>query len=122
MSLFPNYDCVTCTGEQKIERGCTTDRVVPWYNFENKKQMRCPRRPIFEDPTGFNKVIGAYNGYKAGFLPHTGGMNDQPAKFLKTMSVVESAQSKCEEEMNRRKSKRSDSSGSGAVSILGKRQ
>lgn len=98
MQLYPEYDCSKCDEDKRIERGHDEDAPIPyWTDLRGEKQSRCPRLPIFNDPSRFNAVIGAYNAYKNGFLPDEGGVRNQAGLFLDIMSVVDNAIEECRE-------------------------
>lgn len=56
-----------------------------WKDFSGKRQARCPRRPMFENPGWFSQLTLVYNHYRAGFLPHGGGLFDQHCLFPEIM-------------------------------------
>lgn len=90
--LYSEFDCSDCPPETRVKRGHDEDAPVPyWTDIKGEPQARCPYLPLFNDPTWFNKIMSAYNSYKAGFLPNVGAMGDQPALFPELMSVFGSA-------------------------------
>lgn len=62
-----------------------------WSLPNGDKQNRCPWVKIKEDPIWWEHIITAYVGYEKGYLPHTGGLDDQPALFSPTMAIISSA-------------------------------
>lgn len=96
--LYTDLNCATCTARQKEVRGCEkAARVKWWTDVTGQARDRCPRRPIFEDIVWYNRLISAFNAYKAGFLPHRGGMEDQAALFPETMALIDGTIDKCDQ-------------------------
>lgn len=102
-NFYTNLDCKTCRPDQKQLRGCEKPSPVKWWtDIHGEPRDRCPRRPILEDINWYNRLISAYNAYKAGFLPHKGGMIDQAALFPEIMGLIDYVVSKCDEAKNAR--------------------
>lgn len=80
-------DCQKCTDKQKYERGCEKDSPLPgrWQIGEQMFQ-RCPLKTV---NLSSYKMIQAYNFYKNGYLPNSGGWMDQSAKFIEAIDVIE---------------------------------
>lgn len=103
--MFPQYECKSCIEKRRqAERGCEKDAPFAfWNDLDGEARTRCPRRPIFEDPLWFNSIIEAYNSYKNGFLPHSGGLMDQAALYPFIMSTIDDIMQTCDQiEMERR--------------------
>ena len=96
--LYPHFDCKQCIENKKqAERGCFEDAPFAyWTDIDGEYRKRCPRRPIFEDLQWFNSLISTYNFYKAGFLPHPGGVQDQPAMYPFLIATIDDAMSACD--------------------------
>lgn len=62
-------------------------------------------------------MIVAYNNYQAGFLPHAGGMNDQPALYPILMARIAGTLSKLDDVRNNKPPPASQES-TGKVSLL----
>jgi hypothetical protein len=87
-----------------------------WTDINGLPRARCPRRPIFENLDWYNSIIAAHNFYKNGFLPHAGGMANQPALFPAVMHAVDIAMAACD------KAEMDKDRGSGdGTSVLGKK-
>ncbi|MET4190683.1 hypothetical protein ABIB89_003229 [Bradyrhizobium sp. JR3.12] len=121
--LFKNLDCADCIKKGKqAERGCETEFILGgepylyWTDIDGLPRGRCPRRPIFENLDWFNQIITAYNSYKNGFLPHAGGVANQPALFPFVMTAIDTTMSACD----KAEDERGKESGEG-VSVLGKK-
>lgn len=71
----------------KIERGCVEDSPIPdvWQIGEYKFQ-RCPVKIVDQS---VYELIQAYNFYKSGYLPNTGGWLDQSCKFIGSVQFIE---------------------------------
>jgi hypothetical protein len=97
MELYPQFECRTCTARMKQDRGCDTDAPFPyWTDIKGEERSRCPRRSFYENPHLINTIISAYNHYQNGYLPHSGGLQDQSALFANLMGLVQSTIAKCE--------------------------
>ena len=87
-------------------RGCDKPAPVKWWtDVDGEARDRCPRRPIYENINWYNRLIAAFNAYKAGFLPHAGGMNNQAALFSDLMSVIDATVAQCDEARQKRGNK-----------------
>lgn len=75
--------CVGCKGDGP---GCAEDAPYVLYEITGKPYRRCPFRLVRAETSEW---IGFYNDYKAGFLPVSGGMLDQAAKFREAMQIIE---------------------------------
>lgn len=65
----------------------------------------CPRRHIKEDPDWWQSMIMTYNAYEKGFLPGSGGIDDQPHLLVPLMATISSAISD-EDELERQQAQR----------------
>lgn len=101
--LYPHFECVDCIERKKqAERGCEQDAPFPyWTDSDGLSRSRCPRRPIYENPQWYNEIIAAYNHYKNGFLPHAGGLVDQPALYPFVMGSIDAIIRMCDEVDNK---------------------
>lgn len=126
MELYPEFDCATCTKRMKVDRGCENDAPIQyWTDLNGVKRSRCPRRPILDNPVFFNAVFQAYNHYQNGFLPCTGGLYDQHARYPTLMQIVEATTNKCDEIRRKREQSKiknaNNNGGKKGISLLGKR-
>jgi len=80
-------DCEACTESQKIERGCEKDSPIPdaWTVGEFTFQ-RCPVKEL--DPKTY-LYLRAFNWYRRGYLPSSGGWMDQTNKFVEAVAYIE---------------------------------
>jgi hypothetical protein len=116
--MKPEFECGDCIKRnRRDERGCEKDAPFAyWTDINGENRKRCPRRPIFEDPNWYNRIITAYNQYKAGFLPHSGGLLEQAALYPFIMICVDEVVSECDRiEMEKTKTK---SNTPGSVNVL----
>ena len=90
VELLPEYDCVTCTAQQKIFRGCDGDVQGPYALVINGEiHQRCPRRPILEDPAWYAEVFWLYRQKEKGYLVDEGGLDSQPNKLIQAFRVID---------------------------------
>lgn len=98
IELLPERDCETCTTAKQNRWGCAGADAgqPPDYPvlFEREPIMRCPRRPILDDPDGIGEVLWSWQDRGKGYLPNPGGMGDQPAKLVQAWRVVDNVTSK----------------------------
>jgi len=119
MELYPDFDCDNCSAQKKVDRGCEEETPYKyWKDLEGNEQNRCPRRPILENPRMFNTVIRAYNQYQAGYLPHSGGIQDQHCMFPILMGLMQSTLTACGTIKD--SNKKSKNTPAGHVSLLHK--
>jgi len=79
-------DCKTCTKEQKEDRGCTEDSIIPGrWQIGDEKFERCPIEYINSDIYWY---IKAYNFMEKGILPRDGGWMNQSNKFIEGISFI----------------------------------
>ena len=84
------YDCVTCTAHQKISRGCDQDSPKEHLLVLNgEEHVRCPRRPILDDPGHYSEVFWNFQQKDKGFLPDGGAMNDQANYMIQAFRVID---------------------------------
>lgn len=88
--LLPNWDCTTCKAQQKLERGCTTEPLIP-QEMDGEVLTRCPRRPMLDYPALFADVFSVYSWYKRGGFPDKGTYLDQAAAFVQVVEIIEQA-------------------------------
>lgn len=80
-------NCAACNENMKIERGCLKDSPIPdKWQIGNIRFQRCPKKII--DPEVQVYII-AYNFYKNGILPNSGGWLNQTAKFIEMIGLIE---------------------------------
>ena len=99
--LRQNVSCHQCTRKDiKLARGCDghEPRIIDDIKIEID---RCPLKII---NACSNAYLEAYNFYKNGYLPYSGGWLNQPAKFMNALHVIET-------EMNRIQDKESKKNG-----------
>jgi hypothetical protein len=92
LEVYPEYDCRACTAVQKLSRGCETDRAVP-LEVGGMTLLRCPRRPLLDDPNFYSEVFWLYRSWKDGHLPEGSatGVHGQPNKMLMAYRVMDNA-------------------------------
>ena len=89
--LLEDWDCSTCTSFQKKNRGCTEDALKPIV-MDDEELMRCPRRPLLDDPIWYDELFWLYGNYKSGILPEPGGLQAQPHKLMEAIRTLDRAQ------------------------------
>lgn len=95
------YDCVACTAQQKISRGCDQDSPDKYrIEINGEVHKRCPRRPILDEPEFFQELFWLYRQKEKGYLVQTGGLDDQPSFLMEAFKVIDATLSKIE--MHRR--------------------
>jgi hypothetical protein len=71
----------------KIDRGCEKDSPVPdRWQLDEYRFQRCPKKEVSADIQLF---IVAYNFFKQGVLPNTGGWLDQSHKYLQAVQFID---------------------------------
>lgn len=88
VELLPERNCGRCTAAQKVQWGCTADAKLP-IELEGEKMLRCPRRPILDDPAFYGEVFGLYRNFQKGFLYDEGSLGSQPAVVVDCFQVLE---------------------------------
>ncbi len=76
--------------------GCETDAKLP-IKLNGEEQLRCPRRPVLEQPEGFRFWLRHYRNYDKGILPDPGAWNDQASMTVEVFSILDYAYSRVEE-------------------------
>ncbi len=94
-----NLDCQSCTEILQKSRGCEKKAAIPAFNLDGEDFYRCPLKIITRQSIEY---IRFYNFYREGYLPNTGGIMDQPGKFLDAMQIVEGAVREIEEEARKK--------------------
>lgn len=97
MSLNPQkFNCPQCSSPQKKDKGCIEDAPIPRrWQIGGNVYRRCPVKLI----TDFTwHCIELYSHYKSGFLLQSGGIIDQPAKYLQLMCFIQNEYSRQKEE------------------------
>lgn len=98
---MPERNCGTCTDRRKIAWGCTTDAKEKAF-LDGEPLLRCPRRPLLDDPESIGYIFWLYRQKEKGYLPEPGGLNDQPAIFVQYMTIIDRALDFCREEQRKR--------------------
>ena len=88
--LFKDYDCRTCTEEQKKQRGCQHEAERRfWYKIKDDGEWikRCPfalitRRDLL--------IVQLTSLVEAGTWPEAGGVLDQSNAFYRAACIVSS--------------------------------
>jgi len=87
-------NCRDCHKEQREERGCEKDSVIPGrWKIGDDFYQRCPIKLITEDT---NEYLFAYQFYKEGFLPNGKGWANESMKFIQAMKIISSEVNKNE--------------------------
>lgn len=64
--------------------------------INGKPQMRCPARPMLDDPASYGYILNTLSHYRNGFLPYAGGIQDQPFLLMQYVIIAHDQASKCE--------------------------
>jgi len=116
---MPERECSTCTrqaewgcnarkikdhpGEDEEERDCWVAPALIGTKIDGEEVFVCPRRPILDNYPFWEQIL-TYNRYlDKGFLPDSGGVQDQSAAGLKALSIVGEALSKARAERDKEK-------------------
>jgi hypothetical protein len=62
-----------------------------YWELDGEKQSRCPRDYIRDNSQDFAEYMNTYSAFDKGYLPHSGGTDEQPAMFLPIMLGISSA-------------------------------
>lgn len=100
--VLPDWDCNRCTAQQKAVRGCFTDAPFGGMKFDGEKVLRCPRRPILEDPEKYASIFEAYRSYMKGQFPDPGPLNAQSHRYVVYMRTMEDAVDEAQRDKERR--------------------
>lgn len=93
--LLPEWNCNTCSSGNKQLRGCEQDAPVPLL-LDGEEIVRCPRRPLFEEPEAWTEYLQEFHDYQEGRFPELGGTQDQAYGYLQVMRTMASAKSEAE--------------------------
>lgn len=106
LELLPEFQCNTCTTLQRKERGCASDRVIP-IELDGEELVRCPSRPLLDDPMLYSELFWLYRSYKEGHMPEasTLGLYGQPHRLLRMFRVIDGAFSDLQAEKDNRRNK-----------------
>lgn len=88
-----NLNCHKCNAQLQKVRGCTEPVAEARY-MDGVTSNRCPLKVVNQQSITYLMI---YNHYKAGFLPHEGGILQQPSKILDAIKVIESTIAEMEE-------------------------
>jgi hypothetical protein len=105
MVLLPEWECTTCTDAQKQSRGCLSEPAQPVV-FGGERLPRCPRRPLLDNPRGFDEVFWLYQNYGRGILPYGQALYDNPHKLVRMFKLIDAAKSEANAEQDRKERKR----------------
>lgn len=75
--------------------------------MDGEELLRCPRRPLLEDPEFFSELFWNYKAFQRGFLPNAGGLEDQPVMLMDSFRVLEQALDLCEAQKREKEARRS---------------
>ena len=87
LNLLPERKCDTCTAFDKKLWGCTRKAITP-VNIMGIDMLRCPNRPLLDDPAHYNELFNIVGWVKEGFLPDEGTYLDQPNKLVESLAVI----------------------------------
>jgi hypothetical protein len=120
--LLPERDCTCCT--QQEEWGCGAHLAVDdageevWVGaaavpveIDGEEVWRCPRRPILDDPSGWDRLLFYYRLYDKGHLPDSGAVTDQGHRAMQLMALVDRTVQTCRDELDERNRQRAARSG-----------
>lgn len=99
--LFKDWNCATCTAEDKEWRGhygppAQGDYLIELLEGQDPERFtRCPLLAITRETVGWLTV---YGDYEKGILPWEGGLYRQPARWYHAMKVIGAALGRCERE------------------------
>ena len=80
-------DCHACTPDLKVDFGCEEDSPIPGiWHLDDWEFQRCPLKVVTQQSAEY---IRAYNLFKTGFLPNSGGWMEQSLKFLEAVEIIE---------------------------------
>lgn len=99
---YLEHDCSKLTDSQKALYGCEHETTYGW-DVGKYKLKRCPVSSITD--RRIYRYIQAYNRYKSGFLPNSGGWLDQAGKFNTVLDIIESEIAKIEMRKNKDREK-----------------
>jgi hypothetical protein len=85
--------------------GCEEDARQP-LELDGDVMLRCPRRPLLENPYHWKNMFWIYRNYDRGILPEEGALFSQPHKLLELLDVLETAKSSAQAEQQERDMKR----------------
>jgi len=123
---MPERKCQGCT--KQTEWGCTakphlvydpeTDALVcnedgspkiTWSNparvpeiFDDEETYACPRQTLKENPRQWSQLLMFFSMFKDGFLPQRGAVVDQSNKAIETLTVMNTVNQECDEELAER--------------------
>lgn len=60
--------------------------------------MRCPRRPLLNDPETYDYLFWLYGMLQYGILPDGPSLNSNPAKLLTLFRIIKAAESEATSE------------------------
>jgi hypothetical protein len=88
---------VACTAQQKVIRGCVQDAPENYrLNIEGEVHLRCPRRPILDDPAFYRELFWLYRQKEKGYLVNHGGLDDLPTFLADAFRVIDATLSRIE--------------------------
>ena len=109
MALLPERVCQTCVSQEAW--GCDaeeTDQDDPmggkvWrrpaqlpLTIDGELVWRCPRRPLKDDPTYWQRLLLHYDLFRDGHLPDEGGVSSQSFKAISLFGVVADTMAECD--------------------------
>jgi hypothetical protein len=110
VELLPERNCSTCTPQNKINWGCEGNARQKLTLGATKLEV-CPRRPLLDDPDKYSNIFWLYRQYKEGYLPETGGLYNQPAKYLEYIRIIDRALDFCRDMQQERDQRKKGASG-----------
>lgn len=102
--LMPERECATCTRQE--EWGCNARKIKAhpdegeeerdcWVNpalfgtrIDGEEVFVCPRRPILDNHSLWERILTYHRYLEKGFLPGAGGVQDQAAVGLQVLNIV----------------------------------
>ena len=95
------YDCEECGEDRQKMRGCTKELDKPLYVDHPVfgSIRRCPRKLITMET---RRVMRAYHHYQSGFLPRSGGSEDQELRTMEGIEIIGATVAEIREERRRK--------------------
>ena len=95
-------DADTVIKYRRIERGCGVISDTPKVEIDGIAFHSCACHPNFKDES-INDAMWLYDQYKKGHLAYTGGLLEQPSKYIELMRLLERLHNEHEIKLNEAK-------------------
>lgn len=107
LTLFPEWECRTCTAAQKATRGCEKPARQP-VPIDGEAVARCAMRLRLDDPQFCTEVFWLYQNYLRGILPEGTALSSNPHKLVEAFRVIENAKMDADEMKDSRERKKKE--------------